>query len=126
MHPPSSPEPADDALLRARAVCLHDLSAAGWDCAPHVDLLDAVLRNRRWWVQEWPAGVAHLPGQVAQDLQDALLDAGVRWPACPACAPGAADQPAHELRILPDLGPDPHWVCEVTGTPVSRLGSLPG
>ena len=30
----------------------------------------------------------------------------------------------HELRIEPELGPDPHWVCERAGISVSRLGQL--
>ena len=56
---------------------------------------------------------------MAQDLQERLLDeAGRRWPECPL------HDGTHELRIDPDLGPDPHWVCEDAGEVVAPLGQL--
>ena len=30
----------------------------------------------------------------------------------------------HELRVAPDLGEDPHWVCEEDGTVVASVGHL--
>ena len=116
----------DDALLAARAAVVHDLAAHNLDLPDHVDRLDDVLRRRRWWVEQWPDGTPHLLGQVAQDVQEALLEeAGVRWPPCDACErDGAPRDPAHELRVEPDLGPDPHWVCENGAGVVAPLGAL--
>jgi hypothetical protein len=35
------------------------------------------------------------------------------------------EDPVHTLHIEPDLGgPDPMWVCEMTGEPVAALGAL--
>jgi hypothetical protein len=31
---------------------------------------------------------------------------------------------AHELRVTPDLGEDPHWVCEEGGVVVAPVGAL--
>jgi hypothetical protein len=53
-------------------------------------------------------------------VQDRLVDSGLRWPRCTACD----DLNDHELRIEPELGPDPHWVCERAGISVSALGHL--
>jgi hypothetical protein len=111
----------DDVMLVARALVLRDLGARRLDVAAAVDVLDAALTERRWWVEQWPEGAAFVAGQLAQDVQDRLLDAGVgRWPSCEPCT---EDEP-HELRIEPDLGPDPQWVCEKTGRPVAPLGAL--
>lgn len=111
----------DDALLAARAVVLHDLNTRGADSAPAVDILDQAITERRWWVEQWPDGAGYVAGQVAQDVQDQLLDGGLgRWPRCTACDETAP----HELRIVPELGPDPHWVCEKAGMTVAPLGSL--
>jgi hypothetical protein len=113
----------DDALLDARARVLADLTATGWAQPAAVDVLDQALAERRWWADEWPDGAAFVAGQVAQDVQDALLDGGIgRWPLCPLCPPDAA--PAHELRITPELGADPTWMCERAGTVVAPLGRL--
>jgi len=115
---------AADALLDARARVVHDLAVRGADTAPHVDAVDTAVRERRWWLEAWPAGAEHVAGQVAQDVQEALLEGhGVRWPRCTVCD----DTEPHELHVLPDLGPDPHWVCEASGLdggPLGRLGRV--
>ncbi|HZI97477.1 MAG TPA: hypothetical protein VFD41_08125 [Actinomycetales bacterium] len=111
----------DQALLRARACVVADLVARRLDAPAHVDLVDDVVASRRWWLEQWPEGAEHVAGQIAQDVQDAMAEAaGVRWPACLACA----DEVVHELRITPDLGPDPRWVCETSGADAGPLGSL--
>jgi hypothetical protein len=110
----------DDPLMSARARVLHDLEVLGQADARCVSILEKVLSERRWWVSEWPDGAAYVAGQVAQDVQDALLDSVGRWPLCKACD---AIEP-HELRIIPELGPDPHWVCERAGMKVAPLGEL--
>lgn len=109
----------EDALLAARARCLHDLTATGQDDPDTVSLLDETVSDRRWWVETWPEGATFVPGLVAQDLQDALRDTGTRWPGCPL----AGDD--HVLRIEPDIGgPEPTWVCEDCEQPVAPLGRL--
>ncbi len=110
-----------DPLLAARADVLHDLAVCGATTPDVVSLVEDVVVQRRWWVAQWPEGGAYVAGQVAQDVQDALLESVGRWPACPHHADG---DDAHELRITPDLGPDPHWVCETDGSVVARLGAL--
>jgi len=110
-----------DVLLSARALVLHDLAARALDSASAVDVLDSALSERRWWVEQWPDGAAYVSGQVAQDVQEGLLDAQIgRWPLCTACD----HLDAHELRIEPELGSDPHWVCEKSSLSVSPLGEL--
>lgn len=114
----------DEALLDARARVLADLSAAGLADADSVSVLEEALAERRWWADEWPQGVAFVAGQVAQDVQDALFDRGrARWPLCRLCDPEVA--PAHELRISPELGADPSWICERSGAVAAALGRLP-
>lgn len=122
---PSPGAPTHPALLEARARVVHDLSAAGLGSAAHVDVVDACVRERRWWLDAWPGGAEHVAGQVAQDVQEALRDGpGLAWPRCPL--PHAGDDVApHVLHVLPDLGPDPHWVCEESGTATAPLGALP-
>lgn len=110
-----------DVLLTARAQVLHDLQARGADSAATVDVLEDAITERRWWVQQWPDGEQYVAGQLAQDVQDRLLDRGLaRWPRCVDCPSGEP----HELRIEPDLGPDPSWICEESGLTVAALGSL--
>lgn len=111
----------DDPLLDARARVVHDLTARGVDHARLVDIVDEVVAERRWWVEQWPDGAAFVAGQIAQDVQERIRDAGLaRWPRCASC-----DQlDGHELRITPELGPDPMWVCETSGIVVAPLGSL--
>ncbi len=110
----------DDPLIAARAKVLHDLQALGNADPRGVSVLEDALTERRWWVKEWPEGAAYVAGQLAQDVQDALLDTVGRWPLCKACDEVAP----HELRIKPELGPDPHWVCERAGMVVAALGEL--
>lgn len=110
----------DDPLMRVRAQVLHDLEKEGRADARCVSILEDALAGRRWWVSEWPEGAAYVAGQVAQDVQDAMLDTVGRWPLCRVCE----NAEPHELRITPELGPDPHWVCERSGTVVAPLGEL--
>ena len=107
-------------LLTARAMVLHDLAARGFDDAVMVSLLEDAVAGRQWWLDQWPDGAEHIAGLVAQDVQDQLVDSGVSWPRCTACD----DLNDHELRIEPELGPNPHWVCERAGISVSALGHL--
>lgn len=112
---------ADSALLDARARVVHDLQARGVDHARLVDIVDHVVTERRWWVEQWPEGAAYVAGQIAQDVQERVRDTLViRWPRCTSCD----HLDGHELRITPDLGPDPTWVCETSGIVVAPLGSL--
>ncbi|HSK27410.1 MAG TPA: hypothetical protein VK894_10925 [Jiangellales bacterium] len=111
----------EDPLLATRALLLHDLAARGLDSAAGVDVLEDAIQGRRWWVEEWPEGAGYVAGQVAQDVQDRLLDAGLgRWPRCTACD----ETEVHELRVVPELGPDPHWTCEKAGIVVGPVGRL--
>lgn len=113
-----------DVLLEARARVLHDLAARGLDTAETVSVLDAALAARRWWVDEWPDGARYVVCLVAQDVQDALLDRGGRWPLCRAVHDPDDEPDRHELRVAPDLGEDPHWVCEEGGAVVAPVGGL--
>lgn len=127
--PGTSGGPTPGALLDARARVVHDLAAHGLDAAAHVDAVDAALRERRWWLEAWPEGAEHVAGQVAQDVQESLADEhGVHWPRCSLAHPADDGGPApapHVLHVLPDLGPDPHWVCEESGAAAAPLGALP-
>lgn len=117
-----------DAVLAARARILHDLSAYGLDSAPVVSLVEAVLTERRWWVEQWPEGAAFVCCLVAQDVQEAVLDHVGRWPMCAQTHDDEdAGEPVepHELRVTPDLGEDPHWMCEEDGVLVAPVGALP-
>ncbi|KAA1422893.1 hypothetical protein FE697_012165 [Mumia zhuanghuii] len=107
-------------LLEARARVLHDLDACRMADAAAVSVLEAALSQRGWWVSQWPDGAPYVVGLVAQDVQDALLDAGSRWPRCRACGEDAE----HTLGVEPELGDDPHWVCTESGLEVARLGAL--
>lgn len=125
--PPSDPDrgggagpaltDADRALLQARSMVLHDLAARGADAADVVDLVEGALEQRRWWVQRWPQGSAMVAGQLAQDVQDVLIDTEGRWPSCPR-------HPDEALQVQPPLGPAPEWVCEQGCGPVADLGAL--
>ena len=107
-----------DPLLRARALVLHDLAAYGAADADVVSMLEEVVAERRQWVALWPEGAEYVAGLVAQDVQDRLLDAEGRWPTCRV-------HEGEPLSLLPELDPDPQWVCpEGCGT-VARLGALP-
>lgn len=113
-----------DSLLAARARVLHDLAARGMDNAATVSVVDEVLTERRWWVEQWPAGAAYVACLVAQDVQESLLETVGRWPMCSQGHPDDDIEP-HELRVAPDLGVDPHWVCEEDGAVVAPVGALP-
>jgi hypothetical protein len=112
-----------DCLLAARALVLHDLVACGMDSARTVSIVDDVLTERRWWVDQWPDGAVYVACLVAQDVQEALLEEVGPWPLC-GLAHDEDDRP-HELRVAPDLGEDPHWVCEEGGRIVAPVGALP-
>ncbi len=112
------PTPLDTTMLRARAVVLHDVAARGADTADIVDVVDSAVAERRWWAQQWPAGLAFVAGQVAQDVQDRLVDTEGRWPSCPNHADEA-------LALDPPLGEDPRWVCERGCGIIAPLGALP-
>lgn len=107
----------DRALLQGRALVLHDLAARGADTAEVVDRVDAAVAARRWWVQSWPDGVALVAGQIAQDVQDVMIDTEGRWPGCPV-------HPGQALALEPELGPDPQWVCEHGCGVIAALGAL--
>ncbi len=112
-----------DSLLEARARVVHDLIARGLDSAAAVDVVEEVVSERRWWVEQWPDGAVFVAGQVAQDVQDRLLDRhGRRWPLCRSC--DSLDE--HALRVVPELGAEAHWVCESAGLLVADLGRLGG
>ncbi|MEW1858957.1 hypothetical protein AB0399_00995 [Streptomyces sp. NPDC088194] len=106
------------ALHDARARVLADMKARDVADAEIVSLLEDALSKRRWWLEQWPQGAEFVPGLLAQDVQDALLETHGRWPLCPLC-----DDP-HALAVEPELGADPHWVCEVRGEAVASVGAL--
>ncbi|MFL6139819.1 MAG: hypothetical protein ACJ74O_18750 [Frankiaceae bacterium] len=110
--------PADDVLAAAAEAVRHDLEATGAWTAAAARALDHGLAHRRWWLTQWPDGAPHVPGLLAQDVQDAVHEtADDRWPRCP-------EHPDHPLLVEPDLGPDPFWVCHRTGLPVAQVGDL--
>ncbi|MBL1067560.1 hypothetical protein [Streptomyces sp. 7-21] len=110
----------EEALHQGRALVLADLTAAGAAGPEEVSLLEKAVTHRRWWSEQWPEGAAYVPGLLAQDVQDALAERSGRWPVCPLCTDGEP----HELRVEPELGEDPHWVCERSGRQVAPLGGL--
>jgi hypothetical protein len=115
----SGPEPADESVLHAaRALVLADLQARGATAPETVSLLEEAVSSRRWRLEQWSDGAPYVPGLLAQDVQDALLETYGRWPLCPHC-----DDP-HALAVEPELGPDPHWVCEAVGEAIAPVGSL--
>lgn len=118
----SPADPAPDPLVTARALVLHDLTSTDVATPAHVSFLEEAVSQRRWWLEQWAEGRPYVAGLVAQDVQDALLAQAGRWPLCHSCG---QDAPLHSLYIDPDLGgPDPHWVCEETGTVVAEVGGL--
>ena len=107
-------------LFDARARVLADLAARGQATPRAVSILEDAVSAREWWADQWPDGLVYVAGLVAQDVQDGLFEVAGRWPVCRTC-PG----PEHSLYIQPDLGgPDPVWVCEVSGDVVAPLGGL--
>jgi len=121
MNPSGTPiSPLEQALHAARALVLADLAADEVAAADVVSMVEDSVAQRRWWVEQWPEGVAYVAGLVAQDVQDSLLEAYGRWPVCPVC--GSGDP--HALDVEPELGPDPHWVCHKAGVKVAAVGAL--
>ncbi|WP_329120849.1 hypothetical protein [Streptomyces sp. NBC_01465] len=112
--------PLEQSLHTARALVLADLAARDVAEADVVSLVEDAVTQRRWWVEQWPAGVEFVLGLVAQDVQDALLEKYGRWPLCPVCA----DEDPHALEVEPELGADPHWVCAKQAVIVAPVGSL--
>lgn len=110
----------EQALHAARALVLADLEASKVAEADVVSLVEEAVSHRRWWVEQWPEGVAFVDGLIAQDVQDALLDRYGRWPLCPVCF----GTDLHALNVEPELGENPHWVCTETTTSVARVGAL--
>ena len=94
------------------------------DAQTRADLLEDAVAHRAWWLQQWPDGAPHVPGLLAQDVQEAVHDAAPTdararlWPLCP-------EHGDHALHVEPDLGPDPFWVCSRSGLPVASVGTLP-
>lgn len=120
-EPTSDPvSPLEQALHAARALVLADLAAREVVAADVVSMVEESVVQRRWWVEQWPEGVGYVAGLVAQDVQDALLEAYGRWPLCPVCPSGDP----HALEVEPELGPDPHWVCHQAGVKVAAVGNL--
>jgi hypothetical protein len=110
----------DEEVMRARALVLHDLEATGIADPEVVSLLEEAIASRRWWVSQWEKGCEYVAGLVAQDVQDGLLESRGRWPLCTQCEDGT-----HALYIHPEIGgPDPVWMCEVSGQVVAPLGTL--
>jgi hypothetical protein len=109
---------AEAVLHAARALVLADLTARDVAGPAVVSLVEDAVASRRWWLAQWPQGADYVAGLVAQDVQDALLETYGRWPLCPHC-----DDP-HALAVEPELGADPHWVCEARGEAVAPVGSL--
>jgi hypothetical protein len=119
----TSDDHRSDALLTARALVLHDLQATSAADPATVSALEEAVTTRRWWASQWEQGKQYVAGLIAQDVQDALLEAVGRWPLCHACD----ELDPHALYIHPELGgPDPTWVCEHSGITVAALGGLPG
>ncbi|TXS54160.1 hypothetical protein [Streptomyces sp. t39] len=112
--------PLEQALHAARAMVLADLAARDVADADVVSLVEDAVTHRRWWVEQWPDGVAYVTGLVAQDVQDALLERYGRWPLCPVCDAGDP----HALEVEPELGTDPRWVCTKAGAVVAPVGGL--
>ncbi|MFB7907917.1 hypothetical protein ACFXPX_43595 [Kitasatospora sp. NPDC059146] len=111
----------ETALHNARAQILADLTARDVADAAVVSLVEQAVTHRRWWLEQWPDGTEYVLGLVAQDVQDALLEAYGRWPLCTGCA---ADGDPHALSVEPELGPEPHWVCGKQGAVVAPVGEL--
>jgi len=107
----------DDALADARARLLHDLSATTQTTPTVVDALEDALANRREWAEPWPQGAEFITCLVAQDLQEALVSSHERWPPCRVDG-------GHQLHVEPDLGADPHWVCEDCSAIAAPVGEL--
>lgn len=111
----------EQALHTARAAVLRDLSATGHTDPSTVSLVDDAVASRRWWVEQWPDGVAFLTCLVAQDVADALLARVGRWPCCVV-------HDEEPLVVEPALGHDPRWICGHCGeiAPIGELHAAAG
>ncbi len=107
----------DAALAEARARVLHDLSATLPTTPVVIDVLDEAVRDRRAWAEPWPQGADFVTCLVAQDVQEALTGTVGRWPQCRVSG-------EHTLHVEPDLGDDPHWICEDCAAVVAPIGGL--
>ena len=107
----------DAALADARARVLHDLSATLPTTPAMIDALDRAVSDRRVWAEPWPEGSAFVACLLAQDVQEALAGSVGRWPQCRVSG-------EHTLFVEPDLGEDPHWVCEDCAAVVAPIGGL--
>ena len=108
----------DEAVRAASAAVRRDLEATGAWTPATARLVAKLVAARRWWVEQWPAGAPHVPGLLAQDVQEAVHETGDRgWPECPR-------HRDHCLFVEPDLGPDSFWVCHRDGLPVAPVGGL--
>lgn len=106
------------ALAAAAAAVRGDLEHTGAWCPAAAAALEQALEHRGWWLDQWPAGADHVPGLVAQDVQEAVqAEVDPAWPRC-------GEHGDHPLFVEPDLGPDPFWVCGRTGLPVASVGGL--
>ncbi|WP_406285557.1 hypothetical protein [Embleya sp. NBC_00896] len=112
-----SKDPTDVALLTARSLVLADLRVHDVETPETVTVVEHALVERKWWVEQWPEGAAYVPGLIGQDVQEALAEQGTMWPRCPLHGD-------HPLYIEPELGEDPHWVCEKDAVAVAALGGL--
>ncbi|MYS87794.1 hypothetical protein [Embleya scabrispora] len=112
-----SKDPTDTALLTARALVLADLRTHGVETPETVTVVEHALVERKWWVEQWPDGAAYVPGLIGQDVQEALTEQGTVWPPCPR-------HDDHPLYLEPELGEDPHWVCERDAEVIAPLGGL--
>jgi hypothetical protein len=108
----------DEALVTAHTALRSDLCATNcWTPATEQALVNAI-NGRRAWLAAWPEGADHVPGLVAQDLQEAVHETiDATWPRC-------SEHVDHALFVEPDLGPDAFWVCHVSGLPVAAVGGL--
>jgi hypothetical protein len=111
----------EKALHEARALVLRDLRVCGAETPEVVSVVEDAVAERRWWVEQWPDGAEFVAGLVAQDVQEALGEAGVRWPQCPLHVDTEDD---HPMSVEPELGADPHWVCEKDLVQVAEVGEL--
>ena len=105
------------ALADARARLLHDLETTVATTPAHIDALEDAIADRRRWAEPWPAGAAFLTCLIAQDLQETLDAERERWPTCRVDG-------RHQLRVEPELGDDPAWVCEDCRVVVAPIGHL--
>lgn len=110
-----------DVLFEARALVLRDLTACDLATAAVVDIVEDIITERRWWVDEWPEGEAFALGQIAQDVQDRLLDEGVNWPVCPR---HGLSSHSHDLHVEPDMGPHAVWTCALDAMRLAPVGQL--